>query len=82
MDELIEAFAAGLDNMIKHCRGKITNVSEGSKYADVDVNGKSMRFPNKTASELTAGEEVEIRYWTNISNGWIAMKTGGWSDEN
>lgn len=77
MDELTKAFLAGFGDTIKHCRGKITNVSEGSKYADVDVNGKSMRFPNKTASELTAGEEVEIRYWANISNGWIAMKAGG-----
>lgn len=62
--------------ILKHVRGEIVSIDENNEYAGVNVNGKTLNLINKSNEELSVGDEVTIHYWTNIGNGWIALRHG------
>ena len=63
-------------DILKRAIGVVTELLEDGLKAKVKVNQNVLSFLNKSGEELTVGDEVEIHYWTNISNGYIAVKHG------
>jgi hypothetical protein len=63
-------------DILKRAIGVVTELLEDGLKAKVKVNQNVLSFLNKSGEELTIGDEVEIHYWTNISNGYIAVKHG------
>lgn len=62
--------------ILKHVRGEVVDIDENNEYANVNINGKTLKLVNKSNEELSSGDEVTIHYWTNIGNGWIALRHG------
>ncbi len=62
--------------ILKHVRGTVVSFDEDCISVVVDVYGKQVTVINKSGEELSEGDEVTIHYWTNISNGYIAVRHG------
>lgn len=62
--------------ILKHVRGEVVDIDENNEYANVNINGKTLKLVNKSNEELSSGDEVTIYYWTNVGNGWIALRHG------
>lgn len=62
--------------ILKHVRGEVVDIDENNEYANVNINGKTLKLVNKSNEELSSGDEVTIHYWTNVGNGWIALRHG------
>lgn len=62
--------------ILKREFGTIIELLDDGYKAKVAVNNNELTFINKSNEELSVGDEVEIRYWTNIGNGYIAAKNG------
>lgn len=62
--------------ILKHVRGVVSEVDENNEFATVQVNQNYLTLVNKANEELIIGDEVTIHYWTNIGNGWIALRHG------
>lgn len=62
--------------ILKHVRGEVIDIDENNEYANVNINGKTLKLINKSNEELSSGDEVTIHYWTNVGNGWIALRHG------
>ena len=63
-------------NILKREVGTVTELFDDGLRAKVNIRDSNIIFFNKSGEELVIGDEVEIHYWTNISNGWIAVKYG------
>ena len=63
-------------DILKRAIGVVTELLEDGLKAKVKVNQNVLSFLNKSGEELAIGDEVEIHYWTNIGNGYIAVKYG------
>lgn len=61
--------------ILKHVRGKVVSV-EDNDFAKVNVQNKEITLINKSGEELATDDEVTIHYWTNIGNGYIALRHG------
>ncbi len=62
--------------ILKHVRGEVVDIDGNNEYANVNINGKTLKLINKSNEELSSGDEVTIHYWTNVGNGWIALRHG------
>lgn len=62
--------------ILKHIRGFVISANENNSYADVNIGNKTVTLINKTGEELGFNDEVTIHYWTNIANGYIAIRHG------
>lgn len=62
--------------VLKHVRGVVEGVDENNEYAVVDIGNREVTIVNKSGEELAVNDEVTIYYWTNINNGWIAIRHG------
>ncbi len=62
--------------IIKRARGIVTELLDDGYRAKVSINDNVLTFLNKTGEELSERDEVTIHYWTNISNGYIAVRHG------
>lgn len=62
--------------ILKREIGIVTELLSDGLKAKVRVNKLILTFLNKCGEELAVGDEVEIHYWTNIGNGYIAVKHG------
>jgi hypothetical protein len=49
--------------------------SEGGK-ATVECMGRNLTLLNKTGEKLSVGDSVWVHYWTNLANGYIALRNG------
>lgn len=63
-------------DILKRAIGVVTELLEDGLKAKVKVNQNVLSFLNKSGEKLAIGDEVEIHYWTNIGNGYIAVKYG------
>ena len=62
--------------VLKHVRGVVIGIDENNEYAVVDIGNREVTLVNKSGEELVISDEVTIYYWTNIGNGWIAIRHG------
>lgn len=62
--------------ILKRARGQIVELLDDGYRAKVTVNNNTHTFLNKSGEELAVGDTVTIHYWTNISNGYIALRHG------
>lgn len=62
--------------ILKHVLGEVVDIDGNNEYANVNINGKTLKLINKSNEELSSGDEVTIHYWTNVGNGWIALRHG------
>lgn len=62
--------------VLKHVRGIVESVDENNEYAVINADNSKVTLVNKSNEELATCDEVTIHYWTNIGNGWIALRHG------
>ena len=63
---------------LKRCAGKVVEVDEttdGGK-ATVECMNRRLTLLNKTGENLAIGDSVWVHYWTNLANGYIALRNG------
>lgn len=63
---------------LKRCAGKVVAVDEttdGGK-ATVECMNRRLTLLNKTGENLAIGDSVWVHYWTNLANGYIALRNG------
>lgn len=61
---------------LKRCSGKVTSVIGDGGKAVVECMGRSLTLLNKTGENLYEGDSVWVHYWTNLANGYIAIRNG------
>lgn len=79
MREIIDSAISNKINcadILKREIGIVNELLDDGLRAKVKVNDSVLSFLNKCGEELSVGDEVEINYWTNIGNGYIAVKHG------
>lgn len=62
--------------ILKRQTGFIVELVDDGYYAKVRVNNSVIKLINKTGEQLNIGDEVVVHYWTNVGNGYIAVRCG------